>query len=153
MSFFSPSEKDPKSDLMIINPRNYNHSKLDRSNRKYIANKIRDKHRSFENEDVFQVSDINGNFEVLKISPSPSIPVNNTEIKFRNRIVYQEGFDEFDISDERLIEISDKPDLDELKQVVNPEDFANLVDSSSALIEYYSDENIYILSDYYHIFN
>lgn len=150
MGLLSSTEPKPDTDLMILNPTNYCQSKLDKSNRKYVSNKIKGMTRSFDNGNVFQISNLNGKLEVLKVTPRDSVPNKDTIIKFRNRIVYEEGYETFDIDEDRLVRVSEFNNLDDLKQVVNPKDFAKLIDNSSHLVEYSKEDNIYVLENYYH---
>lgn len=149
MGIFSNKDKYPASNEIVLNPKQFNHGKLDKGERKLVAQRLMEKKKSLSIGDEFRLSDINGKFKVLKISPEPSIPNENTIVKLRNRIVYEQGYDEFDIAEDRIVEVGDKPELDDLKEVRNPEDFAKLVDSGSAFVEYYSEEDLYVFADYY----
>lgn len=150
MGLLSSKDKYPAANKIVINPKFYNSGQLEKGTREYLKEMIASKKRSLEVGDEFRVQDAKGEYEVLKITPEPSIPTADTEIVFRNRIVYEDGYSSFNIDEDRLVKVNGEPDLEEPSEIKNPEDFAKVVDSSSALIEYYPEVNVYVFGDSYY---
>ncbi len=147
MGILSSNDKAPRTKKIILSPTKFNHSKLDKGHLKIIENNL-PKKKMTAGEKI-SISNINGKFEVLKIEPKDSIPTEETEIQLKNDIIYEQGYEEFSIPENQLIELSEKPDIEDKSQLKNPRDFAKLVDESRNFVEYYEKEKLYVIGNYY----
>jgi len=151
------SEELPPIKTVLASPDNYELSSFNEKTKKMVREQIADKSKLEQGQPVtvrFENTDNLISFNIEYADPDKGVPVDSTRIRLVNYAFYTGEEDTFSVPPGKLLELSEKPDLEEKTEVDSPRAMANVLNQNFGLnVRHYEPDDLWMCGGYYFSFD
>lgn len=152
MGILGSNEELPDAKVAYITGKTFSIYQINERIRTSVEGRLRDR-RAVKEGTTISIDHVDGKFEVIYLNPDKAEMVEETKIFFRDRVYYRPGWEEFDVREDRVLELADELDLEDYKEISKPGSFARVLDKTDDEVIHIPHKDMWALQGFYYQFN